>query len=372
MKKAFVIMSIVAVVTGGCRSGQQPRATEDVAARVDKAIIRLSEVDRIVEQQLRDRAAQGNLTLTPAELAMARLQVLNTLITQEALYQWAQRQGVVVSEDEVTQNIQKLKRDQGLTEEGFQRMLRDAGQTEQQFRQEVRRQVAIQKLFDREVTPRVTVTDREIEEFYAAHRAQFVERRGFLLSQIMVSPEVDNVPQDAIGEEAARRKIREIYDQLRTGADFATVAASRSEDRITGPRGGGPTFVPERSPDLPPAFIKLLSRMREGDITEPIRAGNRWYIFKLDGRVKRDRELTLDEVRPQIVKELRQQREEVLQAALTQMALSRMRVENVMAQRILENPTNFGNLRPISIPPSESPGPHPSTPEDRLPQTKAP
>ncbi|RMG48540.1 MAG: hypothetical protein D6723_14940, partial [Acidobacteria bacterium] len=334
--------------------------------------IRLSEVDRVVEQQLRDQAARGNLTLTPAELAMTRLQVLNNLITQEALYQWARRQGIVVTEDEITQSIQKLKRDQGLTEEGFQRMLRDAGQTERQFRQEVKRRVAIQKLFDREVTPRVTVTDREIEEFYAAHRAQFVERRGFLLSQIMVSPEVDNVPQDAIGEEAARRKIREIYDQLRTGADFATVAASRSEDRITGSRGGGPTFVPERSSDLPPAFIKLLSRMREGDITEPIRAGNRWYIFKLDGRVKRDRELTLDEVRPQIVKELRRQREEVLQAALTQMALSQMRVENIMAQRMLENPTNFGNLRPISIPPAESPGPQPTTPRDRSSKADAP
>lgn len=350
MRKMFIIIGVLVLAMASCSNKREVTATEDTAARVNEATIQISDVDRIIEQQLRNRAAQGSPAPTPAELAMARLQVLDGLISQEALYQYAQRQGVTVTEEEVTQSIQKIKRDRGLSEEGFERMLRDAGQTEPQFRQELKRQLAVQKLYDREVTPRITVTDREMEEFYRANRAQFVERRGFLLSQIMVSPEVNNLPQDAVGAEAAERKIREIYHQLQAGADFATVAASRSEDPLTGARGGGPTFIPENSPDLPPAFIKLLAGMREGDFTEPIRAGDRWYIFKLNSRVQRDRELTLDEVRPQIVKELRKQREEVLQAVVTQIALGEATVKNFMVRRMLDNPTNFGHLRPISLP----------------------
>jgi peptidyl-prolyl cis-trans isomerase SurA len=362
MQKALIMVCVIALVEAGCSHEKGVTATEDVAARVNDATIQISEVARLIDQQLRRRVEQGSPAPTPAELAMARLQVLDGLITQEALYQWAQHQGVTLTDDEVTQSIQKVKQDRGLTEEGFARMLAEGGQTEQRFREDMRRQLAIQKLYDREVTPRITITDREIEEFYAANRARFVERRGFLLSQIMVSSEVNNVPQDAVGAEAAERKIREIDDQLKTGADFATVAASRSEDPLTGPQGGGPAFVPENSPDLPPAFIKRLASMREGEFTEPIRAGDRWYIFKLDSRVVRDREMTLDEVRPQIVEELRKQREEVLRTAVTQIALGEARVKNFMAHRVLENPTNFGDVRPISVPAPNRPNPPKPTP----------
>lgn len=90
--------------------------------------------------------------------------------------------------------------------------------------------------------------------------------------------------------------------------------------------------------------------MREGDITEPIRIGNAWLILKLVRRVQRDRELTLDEVRAQIAEELRDQREQVLQTAVTRLALAESRIENLLAQRMLENPANFGGLRPIALP----------------------
>jgi hypothetical protein len=72
--------------------------------------------------------------------------------------------------------------------------------------------------------------------------------------------------------------------------------------------------------------------------------------LKLVRRIQRDRELTLDEVRAQIAEELRTQREQVLQTAVTRLALAEARVENLLARRMLENPANFGGLRPIALP----------------------
>jgi hypothetical protein len=96
--------------------------------------------------------------------------------------------------------------------------------------------------------------------------------------------------------------------------------------------------------------------MREGDFTDPIKASdNKWYIFKLTSRVTRDRELALDEVGPKITEELRKQKEQVLQAALTQVALNEARVVNYLAKRMLENPSTFGNLRPLSVPAGAGP-----------------
>lgn len=349
MRTQLIVLFVCGLALVGCKNDRSTGVTDDVAARVNDTVVRVSEVDRLIEQQLRNRS-EAQAPPTTAELAIARLQVLERIITQQSLFQRAKRQELLPTEDELTQEIQKIKRERGLSEEAFQRMVQESGQTVDEFRQAVREQLAVQKLYDREVTPHVTVTDREIEEFYEANRKRFVEQRGFQVSQIVVSPEKENLPNDAVGAKDAERKIRDIHEQLRTGGDFATVAASRSEDPITGPRGGGPGFVPENSPDFPQALMQILSRMRDGDITEPIRAGDKWYIFKLNNRVTRDRDLTLEEVRPQIAEELRKQREQVLQAAVTQLALAEVRIVNVLAQRMLDNPTNFGSLRPISIP----------------------
>ncbi len=354
IKWAICLLMLASVPA--CKSDAGRAAGDDVAARVDDTVIRLSEVDRILEQQLRGWAQQGQAAPpTAAELGAARLKIVEGLITQEALHVKAIRADLIPTNDEVNQAIQKIKSDQQLSEEGFQRKLRDAGQTEHQFREDMKRQVAIQKLFDKEVTPRIAVTDREIEDFYNANRAQFVEKKGFLLSQILVDPEVNNVTDDAVGLDAANRKAAEIYEQLRKGADFATVAASRSEDPLTGPRGGTRGFIGSSAPGFPPVLLQRFATMREGAFTEPIKSGQTWYIFKLDRRVERDRELKLDEVRADIDKKLRADREEVLQTALTKIAMNEAKSENVLAERILANPSNFGSLRPISIPGTSPP-----------------
>lgn len=357
---SLLILVAVAVSLAGCKSTQPRETADDAAARVNGIEIKQSEVDRLVEQQLRTNAQQGQVSPTPAELALTRLQILEGLVTQEALYQRAERLALLPTDEEVVQGVQQYKRDRGLSEEGFQRALREVGQTEDQFKRDIRRQLAIKKLFDREVTPRVTVTDREIEEFYNNNKAQFVQRRGFALARIIVNPEKDNLPDDAVGPEAAERKIKEIYDQLRKGADFATVAANRSEDPLTSGRGGNWQFFAENSQDLPePLRVKLMA-MNEGDFTEPLKIGNVWWILKVTRRVQRDRDLTLDEVRSQIAEELRNQREQVLQSVVTRLALSESKVQNSLAQRMLDNPVNFGNLRPISIPAASSAAPQPS------------
>ncbi len=345
-----ILVAAVLAVTA-CKSDPQRPGDDDVAARINDAVIRVSEVDRMLEQQLRSRSQQGSTApLTAAELAAARLQIIDQLITQESLHQKAERAGLIPTDDEVNQEIQRLKSGQQLSEEGFQRKLRDAGQSEPDFRAEMKRQVAIQKLFNKEVTPRVTVTDREIEEFYNANRPQFVEQKGFSMSQIKVDAEKSNAADDAIGADAAARKAAEIYEQLRKGADFATVAAGRSEDPLSGPRGGSLGFVAANAPGLPPDLLQRLQSMREGAFTEPIKSGDTWYIFKLDRRVERDRELKLEEVRSDIDKRLRADREQVLQEALTKIALNEAKVRNMLAERMLANPSNFGSLRPITIP----------------------
>jgi hypothetical protein len=94
--------------------------------------------------------------------------------------------------------------------------------------------------------------------------------------------------------------------------------------------------------------------MAVGGITEPKQVNNRWYIFKLQEKRLQTENLTLesqfpngDSVRHQITVALTNQRKEILNAALVEVALSEAKIVNSLAANILSNPSNLG-LRPAS------------------------
>src|SRR5205807_605552 len=108
---------------GGSLTGVDPNET---AAKVNGKAITMEEVDRAVKQQ-----AQGQETkFSPLELANARLQVLDTLIQQEVMFQKAGKEGTVPTDDEVTAEINKQKNASGKTADQIEKEMKAAGMTE--------------------------------------------------------------------------------------------------------------------------------------------------------------------------------------------------------------------------------------------------
>ena len=99
------------VLAGGLRYRRQYFVRQSVdpnetAAKVNGKAITMEEVDRAVKQQ-----AQGQESkLSPLELAGARLQVLETLIQQEVMFQKAEKEGIVPTDEEITAEINKQKK----------------------------------------------------------------------------------------------------------------------------------------------------------------------------------------------------------------------------------------------------------------------
>jgi peptidyl-prolyl cis-trans isomerase SurA len=341
---------------------QSAHVADGVAATVNGRSIMLSEVDRIISQQTGGQQAQ----LSPLELAAARLQVLDGLIQQEVLFQRAEKEGLLPTEDEITQAINSEKIQRNMTEEEFQRMLRESGQTEQALRETVRKQLAIQKLQDK-VIGKIAISDKEVEDFYNNNKQQFVNARGVGLANIVVDPQDNGYQDDAKNEAEAKLKIDEIYQRLKTGnADFATVARARSEDP-SNVRGGDIGFATEeqlRQAGFPQDLInKFFNSMQVGDITPPIKFPNgRWYIFKLTDKRLQTENLTLDSpgVRDQIKNALINQRRSLLNAALLEVAMNEAKIVNYLARNMLNSPNNLSGVRPApaaTAQPTASPAP---------------
>jgi peptidyl-prolyl cis-trans isomerase SurA len=318
----------------------------DVAATVNGKNVMLSEVDRLISQQFQGQQSK----LSPLELAQARLQVLDTLIQKEVLFQRAEKEGLLPKDDEINQFLTELKQQSGMTEEEFQKKLKEQGQTVEMLRDEARKQKAIQKLQD-QVNAKITVRDEEVQDFYNNNRQRFVNPRGVGLASIVVDPADNGAQDDAKNETEAKVKVDGIYAQLKSGADFATVARARSED-ATNARGGDLGFATEdelKQNGFPPALIEqFFGPMQVGSYTAPVLFPNkRWYIFKLQSKQLQNENLTFDSpgVRQQITQALTDQRKQILNAALLEVAMAEAKIINNLASDMLAKPEMMSGMR---------------------------
>ena len=352
LTKTVALLALIVFAINACSSGGSSDAADStVAATVNGKTIMLAEVERALNQQAGGKQSQ----LSQLELAQARLQILGSLIQREVLYQRAEREKVLPTEDQITGLINQQKQQSGMTDDDFQKSLNEQKLTMESLRTEARKDIAIKNLQDK-FSSKITVNDKEVEEFYNANKQQFVSARGAALAVIIVDP-ADNSSQgiqnDAKNEAEAKLKIDNVYQQLKGGADFATVARSKSEDANSLVRGGDIGFFSEdglKQAGLPKELIDLLmGPMQIGSFTDPKQVNGRWYIFKLSEKRLQTENLTLESpgVRQQITQALTNQRKEILNAALLEVAMNEAKIVNTLSANMLANPGNLG-LRPAS------------------------
>lgn len=347
---AFLAVTLLSL--GACSSGGSSTSKDStVAATVNGKNILLREVEQGVSSQSEGKQAQ----LSPLELAQARLQVLGSLIQREVMFQRAEREKLLPTEDEITAIINQQKQQSGMTDDDFLKSLAAQNMSMETVREEARKTIAISKLQDK-YGSKITVSDKEVEDFYNGNRDRFVSARGVAIAMVMVDP-ADNTAQgvkdDAKNDAEAKLKIDNIAQQLKGKADFATVARSKSEDANSVARGGDIGFASEddlKQNGFPPELVSKLFSMEAGDISDPIRFNSgKWYIFKLEEKRLQTENLTLESpgVRQQITQALIKQRKDILDRALLDVAMNEAKVVNNLADTMLSNPGNLG-LRPAS------------------------
>ena len=108
-------------------------------------------------------------------------------------------------------------------------------------------------------------------------------------------------PNEILDEAAVRRKLLGIRTQLQRGDDFATIAKSVSEDKVSAADGGDMGWVDPK--DFIPEFEQRLGTMPLNEVSEPLRTRYGWHLVEVLGRRTQD---TTDEVkREQCSREVR-------------------------------------------------------------------
>ncbi len=332
---------------GGTSTSGGPDPNE-TAATVNGAPIKMEEVERAIKQQ-----AQGQESrLSQLELTKARLQILEQLIQQEVMFQKAQAEGVNPTDDEVTAELNKSKTGSGLSKEQWDKRMKESGQTDESVRENLKKQLAIQKLVDKISGKVEAPKDSEIEAFYNGNKEAFVKKRGVKLGAIVIDPRKTSEDDTTVDEASTSLKLKEIGEQLNKGADFAAVAREKSEDpsKVRGGDFGyiGEEQLKQRYPQL--ASVLMNPEFSVGKLVGPVNIEGRLFIFKLQERIEKDENLTLESpgVRQQITDNLVNVRKQLLSASYAAIAMDEAKIENFLARKVVENPNELSGARPAS------------------------
>jgi len=365
---ASLLAAILLSLAACSNSGSTDNKNSLVAATVNGKQIINAEVEKLISQQTQGQQDK----LSSLQLAQARLQILDSLIQREVLFQRAEKEKLLPTEDQITTAINQQKQQSGMTDEDFQKWLSQRSMTQEALRDEARKDLSVSNLQEK-YSGKIVISNHDVEEYYYNNREKFVIGKGVELANIVVDPRDNGLSDDAKNEAEAKLKIEGVYQQLKTvGTErFGEVALAKSEEQSR--MGGGDIgFASEedlKRSNFPAALITQLFGMQPGEFTQPVEFNGRWYVFKLKRKQMEIENRTLESpgVRQQITVELTDQRKQVLNSALLVVALSEAKIVNNLANQMLANPSNLG-LRPASSSATATP----ATGSTATPQTAAP
>lgn len=324
-----------------------PVDVNETAATVNGKTIKLQEVERVIKQQ--GQGQESNLS--PLELAQARLQVLEGLIQQEVMYQKAEKEATVPTEEEVTAEFNKRKTSSGLSQEEFDKKMKEAGETDASLRETIKKGLAIQKLTEKITGKIEPPKDSEIEAFYAGNKAAFVKKKGVKIAAIIIDPSNSGQGDTTTNQQEAVVKGNEIVKQLQANPDsFANIARENSEDQSR-LQGGDLGYVSEEdlnqtfSPQVAATLMDPKFAIGKFTIAQ---AQGKFFIIKLQERSDKDEDLTLESpgVRQQVNDLVINARKQLLAASYQTMAMNESKIENFLAKKVVDNPNELSGARP--------------------------
>ncbi|MBD3841767.1 MAG: peptidyl-prolyl cis-trans isomerase [Campylobacterales bacterium] len=248
MKK--VILSVVAAVTLATASNMQDK----VYATVNGENITGSDIAVIL------RDPRIDFETIPEE---TKKQVLETVIEQKILSQYAMKSPIVKSDD-YKEQIEKLK------------------------------QTVAFQMWAQDISKTVEVSDKELKEFFDANQAMFRKPLELKARHILVKSEAE-----------AKDLIKELSKSKSVQDDFIALAKSKSVGP-SGPNGGDLGWFTQEK--MVPEFSQAAVKLAIGEFTkEPVKTQFGYHVIYLEDKKKSEKR-TFDEVKVQLKQQLAQQK----------------------------------------------------------------
>src|SRR5260370_20840529 len=124
------------------------------------------------------------------QMMIQKLEVLRTLVDNESMLQRAENLGLMATDADVEERFAEIKAP--FTQEEFQKQLASRKMSAEDMKAQLKRDLSVQKLFNKEITSHISISDRDVTDFYNANKSSFnFPEPQAHLAQILVTPNPD-------------------------------------------------------------------------------------------------------------------------------------------------------------------------------------
>jgi peptidyl-prolyl cis-trans isomerase SurA len=258
--KAF-LLAMLCALSQVTSSNLGAEVTNRIVATVNSDIITLFELNNSIKQMTGMSAASLRL-LDDDRFYQVRRAVLNTLINQKITEQQIRRSGIRVTDRDIEKAVEKVKRENNLTQEELLYTLKLEGITFKEYTSRVKREIERARLVNYEVKSKIVITEQDLRDYYLNHSEQFSEVHKVKLARILLK--IGN-PTDREGIARVRDVGEEIMGNLKAGCAFSDMAKAYSQGPAA-PEGGCLGWI--SFDQLDASLKKRVMKLSPGEYTE--------------------------------------------------------------------------------------------------------
>jgi peptidyl-prolyl cis-trans isomerase SurA len=248
------------------------RELDAIVAVVEDDVVLASELLERLDM-VREQFAENNARLPPNEILIS--QIMERLIIESLQIQEADRRGVTVDDETLTQAVANFAAQNNMSLEQFAQAMVQDGRNYGEFREQIRKEMLMQRLQRAIVNRRIAISEQDVEDLLNSPYYQELLSDEFRVGHILLAVEPN---ADEATLQAAEQAAIEIVKELRAGADFAEMAVSRS----AGSRAlEGGDLGWRKAAELPSLFAEYVIGMEVGEVSPPIASGSGLHIVKL-------------------------------------------------------------------------------------------
>jgi peptidyl-prolyl cis-trans isomerase SurA len=271
---------------------------DKIVARVDKDNILQSDFHK--EWNSIDRS--DITTSTTANIPEEKMKVLNLLVDRRLLFNQIKKENIKVDPKLLDQEIAAEKISYKSNTD-FEAALREKNYTLKEYRDYLEGTMQMQQLLIKHVYAQITVTNAEVEQYYAIHSTRYYTPEQVKLRSIFFKVSTTATAEEK-GQKLATAKL--VLLKIKLGSRFEDMAKEKS-DSPNAIRGGDDGYVTREMLQRTPEIANAVFGLSVGEVSEVIETKYGFYILKVEGLIT-GRGKRFWEVRDQIQKDINRER----------------------------------------------------------------
>lgn len=234
-----------------------------VVAVVNSEIITLSELNAATA------IVMGGLKGKKSADASAedKSRILDGLIEKALMKQSAEKAGIEVSEKEIDNAVEDIKKENNMTQDSLLIALANNGLTYASYREQMREEIRQAKFMDRQFRSGINITDEDVTNYYKQNLKDFYGEPSLRIKIILIA-----------NDEHKEERVNAVTEGIKSGMDFSTLAGEYSSSP-SAKHGGDIGYV--KKDELDPGLRETAETLAPGGISPPIETPDGTYFLQL-------------------------------------------------------------------------------------------